>query len=132
MCLTKLHAMKEYRWMGILLHAFLTSALDGHERSALCPCCLATKEKPSSTHRTVVWVSLSAGLEAPARNLISVPESSSLEHCHYTDSVIWAHRHNMKETNKSWFMIITQTWITEKIVQVHKKFSLLLLNLCGT
>jgi len=53
MCLTKHHAMKEYRRMGISLHAFLTLALDGREWSALCPSCFATKEKPSSNHGAV-------------------------------------------------------------------------------
>jgi hypothetical protein len=51
--LTEHHAMKAYWGMYVLLHAFLTSALDGSEWSASRSDRFVSRERPPGTH----WIS---------------------------------------------------------------------------
>jgi hypothetical protein len=51
LCLTRHHAMKTYSGSEGIVHAFLTSALDGGEWSASRPSHFTPRERASGTHR---------------------------------------------------------------------------------
>jgi hypothetical protein len=55
----------------ILLHAFLTSALDGGEWSASRPSRFSPRERASGTHY-IGWVDLRAGLDAVVKRKIPI------------------------------------------------------------
>jgi hypothetical protein len=60
--LTEYHAMEAYWWSGgIVLHAFLTSALDGGEWSCSRPGHFTTKERAPGTHWIGDWVGTGRG-----------------------------------------------------------------------
>jgi len=68
-CLTKHDAMKTYYWgIGVELHAFLTSALDGSEWSASRPGSFTP-----GTHWMGGWVGLRAVLETVVKRKIPQP-----------------------------------------------------------
>jgi hypothetical protein len=73
--LIKHHAMKMCRGVEVLLHAFLTSALDGSEWSASRPSRFTPCERPSSTLWTVKSRSGRCGEE---RNLLTLPRNRIL------------------------------------------------------
>jgi hypothetical protein len=49
---------------GVILHAFLTTALDGGDSSASYPSRSAPGERDPGTHRSGVWVGPRVGLDA--------------------------------------------------------------------
>jgi hypothetical protein len=65
--------MKAYWGVEILLHAFLTSALDGGEWSASRPGHFNPRERTPGTHWIGDWVGPSAGLDAVMRRKFSAP-----------------------------------------------------------
>jgi len=66
LCLTKHHAKITYGGVEILLHAWLTLALDGHEWSVSCPSCFTPRERAPSTHLIGGWVGPRASLNMVA------------------------------------------------------------------
>jgi hypothetical protein len=66
-CLTKYFAMKKYGRVEALLHAFLTSALDGGEWSASRPARFTPRERATGTHWTGGWLDPRAELDAVAK-----------------------------------------------------------------
>jgi hypothetical protein len=69
MCLSKHHAMKVYGEVEVQLHASLTSARDGSERSASRPGRLTVGERASATHWVGDWVDPRVGLDAVAKRI---------------------------------------------------------------
>jgi hypothetical protein len=84
--LPKCHAMKTYRGAGVKLHAFLNSALNGGEYTALSSGRYVPGGRTAGSPWTGGWVVLRAWLDAvvkfPSQPLYSSPQPS-----HYTD---WA------------------------------------------
>jgi hypothetical protein len=71
--------MKTYGTVEVYLHAFLTSALDGGEKSVSRPDLFTSGERARDTNRIGSWVGLRAGLDAEANRKIIFPwwESNS-------------------------------------------------------
>jgi hypothetical protein len=73
LCLTKHHSMKTYWGVEVLLHAFLTSALDGGEWSASRPGRFTPRERAPGTHSIGGWVGPRAVLNAMVKREIPSP-----------------------------------------------------------
>jgi hypothetical protein len=71
--LTKHHAMKAYWGVEVCLHAFLTPALYGGERSASRPGRLTPTERAPDTHWRGGWVGPRDGLNAVVKRKIPYP-----------------------------------------------------------
>jgi hypothetical protein len=65
--------MKTYWGVEVYLHAFLTSALDGGEWSALCSCRFTPRERAPGTHWIGGWAGPRAGLDAAVREKFPAP-----------------------------------------------------------
>jgi hypothetical protein len=59
--------------MEVQLHAFVTSALDGCERSASRPGRFTLEERPPGNHRARGWLGPRASLDAVTRRKIPDP-----------------------------------------------------------
>jgi hypothetical protein len=69
-------AMKTYGLVEVELHAFLTSALDGGEKSASGPSRFTPKESAPGTHYIRGWVGLRTGMDdavAKSKNNYPLP-----------------------------------------------------------
>jgi hypothetical protein len=73
LCLTKYHFMKAYCGSGGIVHAFLTSALDGGGWSASRSGFFILKERAPATHWIGGWVGPSAGMNPVVGREISSP-----------------------------------------------------------
>jgi hypothetical protein len=71
--LTKHHAMKTYGGVGVLLHAFITSALDGCEWPTSRPGRFTPGERDSDARWVGGWVGPRAGLDAVVKRKIAQP-----------------------------------------------------------
>jgi hypothetical protein len=69
--------MKTYWGVEVWLHAFLTSALDGGERSASRPDRFTPRERAAGTHWIGGWVGPRAFLDAVVKRKIPSPHRES-------------------------------------------------------
>jgi hypothetical protein len=73
--------MKTYWGVEVQIHAFLTSAIDGGEWSALRPVRFITTERATSTHWTGGWVGPRAGLDTVVKRKFPAPAGTrTLDH----------------------------------------------------
>jgi hypothetical protein len=82
--------MKTYKGAGVLLHSFLTSAINGGEQLVSRPDRVSPGEKAPNSHWIGSWVTPRDGLDAMAKRKTTVPAgsrspSSSLYPSHYTE-----------------------------------------------
>ena len=71
LCLIKYQAMKIYGGVKVLIHAFLTLALDGREWSTLSLSCFTPAEGEADTHCIEGWVSPRASMDMVENTKIS-------------------------------------------------------------
>jgi hypothetical protein len=91
LCLTKHHIKKTYIFLNkeeVLLHAFLTSALDRSEWSASCSSRFIPEVRAPSIHCTRGWVGLRAGMNAVAKRKNSILPLPGTEQGHPACSLV--------------------------------------------